>query len=74
MHNTNLSICKDCGIVALQAAFDEALGAVGVDGLLLGVHVEDVVIGEGLVLTQDHLWLAGHDICTDMTALNLLFG
>lgn len=74
LHRTNLSVCKDCGIVALKATIDEALGAVSVDGFLLGVHVKDVVIGEGLVLTQEHLWLPGHHVCTDVTALDLLFG
>lgn len=71
---TNLSICKDCGVVALKATLDEPLGAVGVDRLLLGVHIEDIIIGEGLVLAQDHLGFSWHHIRTDVTALNLLFG
>lgn len=71
---TNLSVCKDGGIVALKAAFDKSLGAVVVYGFLLGVHVEDVVVGEGLVLAQDHLWLLGHHKGADVTALDLLFG
>lgn len=71
---TNLSVCKDGCIVTLKTALDEPLCAVGVDGFLLGVHVEDIVIGEGLILTQDHLRLSRHHICTDVTALNLFFG
>lgn len=71
---TNLSICKDSGVVALKAAFNEFLSAVGVDGFLLAVHVKDMVVGEGLVLTQEHLWLPGHHIGADVTALDLLFG
>lgn len=71
---TNLSVCKDSGIVAFKAAFNKSLGAVVVYGFLLGVHVEDVVVGKGLVLAQDHLWLPGHDKGADVTALDLLFG
>lgn len=71
---TNLPISKDGGIVALKTAFDESLCAVGVDSFLLGVHVEDVVVGEGLVLTQDHLGLPRHHIRANVTTLNLLFG
>lgn len=74
LQRTNLSVSKDCGIVALEAAIDEALCAVGVDGFLLAVHIEDVVISEGFVLTKEHLWLPGHYVRTDVTALNLLFG
>lgn len=70
---TNLSICKDCGIVALKAAFDESLRAVLVDGFLLAVHVEHMVVGKGLVLSQDHLWLPGHHKGADVTALDFLF-
>lgn len=71
---TNLSVCKDGCVVALKAAVDELLGAVGVDGFLLRVHIEDVVVGEGLVLTQNHLWLSWHHKCADVTALDLLLG
>lgn len=71
---TNLSISKDGGIVALKTAFNEFLCAVGVDGFLLGVHVKDIVVRKGLVLTQDHLGLPRHHICTNVTTLNLLFG
>lgn len=71
---TDLSVCKDCGIVALEAAFDKLLSAVVVDGFLLGVHVKDMVVGEGLVFAQDHLRLPGHHKRTDVTALDLLFG
>ena len=70
----NLSVCKDSGVVALEAAFNEPLCALGVDGLLLGVHVEDVVVGEGLVLAQDHLWLPGHHKRADVAAFDLLSG
>lgn len=71
---TNLSISKDGGIVALKTAFNEFLCAVGVDGFLLGVHVKDIVVGKGLVLTQDHLRLPRHHIRTNVTTLDLLFG
>ena len=74
MQETNLSVCKDGGVVALKAAFDETLCAVGVDAFLMGVHVHHVVVGEGLVLTQKHLRLAGHHVGTDVAALDLLFG
>lgn len=70
----DLSVCKDGGVVSLQAALDEALGAVRVDALLLAVHIEDVVVGEGLVLPQEHLRLAGHHVGADVAALDLLFG
>lgn len=71
---TDLSVCKNSGIVALEAAFDESLSAVVVYGFLLGVHVEDIVVGEGLILAQDHLRLSGHHKGADVTALDLLFG
>lgn len=71
---TRLSICKDGGVVAFEAAVDQLLGAGGVDGVLLGVHVEQIVIGEGLVFPQDHLRLPGHHICTDVTSLDFLPG
>lgn len=71
---TNLSIRKDCGVVALKATLDEPLRAVGVDCFLLSVHIEDIIKGEGLVLTQDHLGLSWHHIRTDVTAFNPLFG
>lgn len=71
---TNLPVCKDSGVVALEAAFDESLGALVVDGVLLGVHVEDMVVGEGLVLAQHHLWLAGRHKSTDVTSFDLFFG
>lgn len=71
---TNLSVCKDGGVVSLEAAFDQSLGAVLVDGFLLSVYVKDVVVGEGLVLAQDHLGLARHHKGADVAALDLLFG
>lgn len=69
-----LSVCKDGGVVALEAALDQLLGAGGVDGVLLGVHVKHIVVGEGLVFAQDHLRLPGHHVCTDVTSLYLLSG
>lgn len=70
----DLSICKDSGVVALKAAFDQSFSAVVVYGFLLGVHVKDIVISKGLVLAQDHLWLPGHHRGADVTALDFLFG
>lgn len=71
---TNLSIGKDGGVVALKAAFDETLRALAVDGVLMGVRVEDVVVGEGFVFAQDQLGLPGHDIRADVAALDPLLG
>lgn len=71
---TNLSICKDGGVVSFKAAFDQPLGAVLVDAFLLGVYVKDVVVGEGLVLAQDHLGLTRHHEGADVAALDLLLG
>lgn len=71
---TCLSICKHGGIVAFEAALDQLLGAGGVDGVLLGVHVKQIVKGEGLVFSKDHLGLSWHHVCTDMTSLYLLPG
>lgn len=71
---TRLSVCKDGGVVALEATLNQLLGAGGVDGVLLGVHVEHVVVGKGLVFAQDHLRLPGHHVCTDVTSLDLLPG
>lgn len=48
-NSTHLSICKDGGVVALEATLNQLLSAGGVDAVLLGVHVEQVVVGEGLV-------------------------
>lgn len=72
--HTNLSICKDGGVVSFKAAFDQSLGAVLVDGFLLRVYVKDMIVGEGLVLAQDHLWLPRHHKGADVAALDLLFG
>lgn len=69
---TRLSVCEDGGVVALEAALDQLLCAGAVDGVLLGVHVEQVVVGEGLVFAQDHLRLPGHHVGTDVTSLYLL--
>lgn len=72
--STHLSVCKDSGIVSLEAALDETLGAVRVDAVLLGGDVKDVVVGEGFVLSQEHLRLPGHHIRADVAALDLLSG
>lgn len=70
--DTRLSICEDGGVVALKAAVDQLLGAGRVDGFLMRVHVEQVVVGEGLVLAQDHLGLAWHHVGADVASLDLL--
>lgn len=54
-----LAICQHSGVVALEAAFDELPHARRVDLLLPCVKVKDKVIGEGLVLPQQHLGLTG---------------
>lgn len=71
---TDLAVCKDRSVVSFKAALDESLCAVGVDSVLLTVHVKDMVVGEGLVFTQHYLWLTWHHICTNVTPLDLLFG
>lgn len=70
----HLSICKDGGVVALKATLNQLLGAGSVDGILLWVHVEYVVVGEGLVFAQHHLRFPGHHICADVTSLYLFSG
>lgn len=70
----HLSICKDGGVVALKATLNQLLGAGSVDGILLWVHVEYVVVGEGLVFAQHHLRFPRHHICADMTSLYLFSG
>lgn len=70
----HLSVGEDGGVVALEAALDEALSAVGVEGLLLGVHVEHMVVGEGLVFTQHHLGLPGHHVGADVASFDFLLG
>lgn len=67
-----LSVCKHGGVVALEAALDQLLGACGVDGVLLRVHVEQKVVREGLVLPQDDLRLSRHHVRTDVASLDLL--
>lgn len=67
-----LSIGQYCGIIALEAAFDEFAHTGGIDLLLPGVQVKDKVIGEGLVLPQQDLGLSGGNGGTDVTAFNLL--
>lgn len=69
-----LAICQHGGIVALEAAFDELAHARCVDLLLPCVQVEDKVIGEGLVLPQQHLGLAGCHRGADVTPFYFLFG
>lgn len=71
---TRLSVRKDGSVVTFEAAIDQLLCAGGVDGVLLGVHVEHVVVGEGLVFPQDDLRLPGHHIRTDVASLYLLSG
>lgn len=71
---TRLSVCKNGGVVALEAALDQLLCAGGVDVFLLGVHVEHVVVSEGFVFPQDHLRLPRHHVCTDVASLYLLPG
>lgn len=68
-----LTVCEDRGIVALEAAFNELLSAVAVDGILLGVHVKHIVVGEGFVLSQNHLGLSRGHKCANVTSFNLLF-
>lgn len=68
-----LTVREDRGIVALKAAFNELLSAVAVDGILLGIHVKHIVVGEGLVLSQNHLGLSRGHKCTNVTSFNLLF-
>lgn len=69
-----LSVCEDGGVVTLEAAVDQLLRAGGVDGVLLRVHVEHVVVGKGLVFAQDHLRLSRHHVGTDVTSLYLFSG
>lgn len=70
----HLPVGQHRGVVALEAALDELAHAGRVHLLLPGVQVEDEVVGEGLVLAQEHLRLPRRDRGTDVTALNLLFG
>lgn len=69
-----LPVCKDGGVVTLEAAVDQLLRAGGVDGVLLGVHVEHVVVCKGLVFSQDDLRLSGHHVGADVTSLYLFSG
>lgn len=69
-----LTIGEDSGIISLEAAFDELVDTAVVDALLLWVYVKHEVIGEGLVFSQQHLWLPRSDQCAHMTALNFLLG
>lgn len=68
-----LTVCEDRGIVALKAAFNELLSAVAVDGILLGINVKHIVVGEGLVLSQNHLGLFRGHKCANVTSFYLLF-
>ena len=70
--STRLAVGKDGGVVALEAALDQLRSAVGVDAVLLRVHVEHIVVGEGLVFPQDHLGLRGCHEGADVTSLDLL--
>lgn len=69
-----LPVCEDGGVVTLEAAVDQLLRAGGVDGVLLRVHVEHVVVREGLVFSQDDLGLSGHHVGADVASLYLLSG
>lgn len=71
---TYLPVRKDGGVVTLEAAVDQLLRAGAVDGVLLRVHVEHVVVGKGLVFAQDHLRLSGHHVGADVTSLYLFSG
>lgn len=71
---THLSVGKDGGIVAFEAALDELLHALRVDALLRGLEVEDEVEREGLVLAQEDLRLPGRDRGADVTSFNPLLG
>lgn len=71
---TRLSICKDGGVVTFETPLDQLLRAGGVDGVLLRVHVEQIVVGEGFVFPQDNLRLPGHHVRTDVTSFYLLPG
>ena len=71
---THLSIGKYGGIVALEAALDQLLGAVAIDVVLLGVHVEHIVVCEGLILSQHYHGLSRAHERADVTPLNLLSG
>lgn len=68
-----LTVREDRSIIALEAAFNELLRAVAVDSILLGVHVKHIVIGEGLILSQDHLGLSRGHKCANVASFNLLF-
>ena len=57
----DLAISEDGGVVALEAALDEVADARVVDVHLTVVHVEDVVVGEGLVGAEDHLRFGRRD-------------
>lgn len=69
-----LAVRQHGGIVALEAAFNELAHARCVDLLLPRVQVKDKVIGEGFVLPQQHLGLAGSHGGADVTPLDFLFG
>lgn len=59
--SAHLAVGEDGGVVAVEAALDEAADAGVVHLALRGAHVEHVVVGEGLVRAQPHLRLVGRD-------------
>ena len=60
-----LPVCEDGGIVAIEGALDETGDACLVDGGLVRVRVEDVVVGEGFVRAEEDLRLARRHLCAD---------
>ena len=53
-----LTVSEDGGIVSLKAAFDQMADASVVDVHLAAIHIEDVVIREGFISSEDHLRFA----------------
>lgn len=58
-----LSICKNGGIISVQAAQHEVLDTWSIHLILEHVRVEDQVEGEGLVLAEGDLGLVGNNRC-----------
>lgn len=71
---TDLTVCKDCGVVSLETAFNKLLSTVAVNSFLLGVQIKNIVVGERFVFAQNHLRLPRHHKCADVASFNLLFG
>lgn len=70
----HLPVSEHSGIVAFKAALNELLHAGTVDLMLLGVPVKHKVVGESLVLSQQHLGLPWGHQRTDVTSFYLLLG